>query len=307
MPYKVFEKDEEYCVYKLDGDGNPTGDPLGCHDSEEKAESQVQALYANDEHAEMKEEHKSADIDANIDATKACKDCQDNPAVSVSQLEEVAMKLKLATVKAIHEGEDEIRIGGYAVVWGDEDNLDLHGEFFTPDTEEYTTVFKAMGGLPFMVEHLTDERIFKSTVVGIVDTMKYEEDGLWWEAKIKEHELYMQYVKPLVDREKLFTSSGTFPGAKKSNKATGQILRWPIAEITGTVKPAEYRMISHPISELDGHFKSAGFDSFEVWYQEESGETKNAYDAEQEGIEKMRKTLSAQLALDKIRLDLDEI
>ena len=299
MPYKVFEKDEEYCVYKIDENDEPTGESLGCHKTHEMAESQVQALYSNDDH-DSDEDHKSVDIketDLEVESGYPTE----------MQFEEVAMKLKLATVKNLHDDNGDIRIGGYAVVWGDEDNLDLHGEFFTPDTEEYTTVFKAMGGLPFMVEHLTDERIFKSTVVGIVDTMKYEEDGLWWEAKIKEHDLYMEYVKPLVDREKLFTSSGTFPGAKKSNKSTGQILRWPIAEITGTVKPAEYRMIQHPIGELDGHFKSAGFDNFEVWYQEENGESENAYDVEQQGIEKMRKTLSARLALDRIRLELDEI
>ncbi len=299
MPYKVFEKDEEYCVYKLNEDGEATGDPLGCHESEEKAESQVQALYANEEH-DHDDDHKSVEIEETESEVQ-----QDYP--TGTQLEEVAMKLKLATVKNLRSDGEEIRIGGYAVVWGDEDNVDLHGEFFTSDTEEYTTVFKAMGGLPFLVEHATDDDLFKTTVVGVVDTMKYLEDGLWWEAKVKEHELYMQYVQPLIERNKLFTSSGTFPGAKKSNKTTGQILRWPIAEITGTVKPAEYRMIQHPIGELDGHFKSAGFDNFEVWYQEENGETKNAYDAEQEGIEKMRKTLSAQLALDRIRLELDEI
>jgi hypothetical protein len=30
---------------------------------------------------------------------------------------------------------DTCRIGGYLVVWGDQDHRDLHGEYFTPGTE----------------------------------------------------------------------------------------------------------------------------------------------------------------------------
>ncbi len=48
MPYKVVRAREEWCVRKLDGAGEPTGDPLGCHPSEGEASAQMRALYANE-------------------------------------------------------------------------------------------------------------------------------------------------------------------------------------------------------------------------------------------------------------------
>jgi HK97 family phage prohead protease len=47
-PYGVVEEDGKWRVYKLDDDGNPTGDPLGEHDTEEDANAQVRALYASE-------------------------------------------------------------------------------------------------------------------------------------------------------------------------------------------------------------------------------------------------------------------
>lgn len=47
MPWQVVEVNGEYCVYKLDADGNPEGEPLGCHATEAEADAQLHALYAN--------------------------------------------------------------------------------------------------------------------------------------------------------------------------------------------------------------------------------------------------------------------
>lgn len=51
MPYKVFEESDEWCVYRVDANGEPVGETLGCHDSEAEAEEQVKALYANEPQA----------------------------------------------------------------------------------------------------------------------------------------------------------------------------------------------------------------------------------------------------------------
>jgi HK97 family phage prohead protease len=47
-PWDVFTQDEEFCVFKLDEDGERTGDTLGCHPTEEEAQAQVAALYASE-------------------------------------------------------------------------------------------------------------------------------------------------------------------------------------------------------------------------------------------------------------------
>jgi hypothetical protein len=48
MPWTTKKNSKgQTCVYKKDADGNPTGKTLGCHDSDEEANKQIQALHAN--------------------------------------------------------------------------------------------------------------------------------------------------------------------------------------------------------------------------------------------------------------------
>lgn len=48
-PWRAVRGDDgKWRVYKLDGDGQPTGEPLGEHEDEEQAQAQVRALYANE-------------------------------------------------------------------------------------------------------------------------------------------------------------------------------------------------------------------------------------------------------------------
>lgn len=48
-PWAVFEQDGKWIVYKVDENGEPVGDPVGTHDSEDAAREQVRALYASEE------------------------------------------------------------------------------------------------------------------------------------------------------------------------------------------------------------------------------------------------------------------
>lgn len=49
MPYMIVSEDDQFCVYKKGEDGAAEGDSMGCHDSKDEAQSQVDALYANEE------------------------------------------------------------------------------------------------------------------------------------------------------------------------------------------------------------------------------------------------------------------
>jgi hypothetical protein len=177
------------------------------------------------------------------------------------------------------------RIGAYGVLWGDEDRLDLHGEFFTPQTNDIKAVFDAMGVVPFIVHHAGDDMV-KTFVVGEVDVMETDEIGLWYEAKIKEFEAYRQYVEPFLKENKMFSSSGTLPAAKRVNKSNGEILRWPIVEMTGTWLPAEWRMMMRPISEIKSAYQELGYDADLSEYEEQSDEAKE--EKETKGAEKAR-------------------
>ncbi|MBU2249539.1 MAG: HK97 family phage prohead protease [Gammaproteobacteria bacterium] len=48
-PWDVFAVEGEFCVFKVDADGERTGDTLGCHPTEDEARQQVEALYASED------------------------------------------------------------------------------------------------------------------------------------------------------------------------------------------------------------------------------------------------------------------
>jgi phage head maturation protease len=170
-------------------------------------------------------------------------------------------KTKEDAIKAIKSiGKD--RIKGYAVVWGNTEKQDLSGEHFSKtDTKELLNVYKAVGKIPWLFEHTADG-VLKSTVVALIDKMEEDEIGIWYEAKIHQHEVYRKFVEPLVSAKSLYSSSGTFPLAK-SVKTDGTITRWPICEVSGTVTPMDHHQLEDgrieqyrkSIEELENYVK----------------------------------------------------
>lgn len=48
MPYTIAERGGEYCVFKADAAGEPTGDTLGCHATQDEAAAQIGAIEASE-------------------------------------------------------------------------------------------------------------------------------------------------------------------------------------------------------------------------------------------------------------------
>ncbi|MCX7937949.1 MAG: HK97 family phage prohead protease, partial [Thermoflexales bacterium] len=137
------------------------------------------------------------------------------------------------------------RIGGYAVLWGSEKARDLTGEFFTPETAELTAIFDALKRLPCLYHHGADIRM-ASNVAGIVDIMRADDVGLWYEAQLTLSGEYREALDRLISDGVLGTSSGTLPAARRVDRRSGRITRWPIVELSLTPTPAEPRMIEVP-------------------------------------------------------------
>lgn len=55
MPYMTKMNGDKHCVYKKGTDDQPEGESMGCHDTAEEAQAQVDALYAQDEKMPMME------------------------------------------------------------------------------------------------------------------------------------------------------------------------------------------------------------------------------------------------------------
>ena len=185
----------------------------------------------------------------------------------------------LYAVKALGEK----RIGGYGIIWGSANEKDLDGEYFTQDTQDLKAIFTAMGKIPLVVHHAADDKV-KTFVYGEVDVMEEDDTGLWWEGKIKEFEVYRKYVLPLLQRRAMFSSTGTLPAAKRRTKS-GQITRWPVAEMTTTWTPAEWRMLERPVAEIKAAYKAIDINcDLSEYDDEQETDTKGAEKARLKAI-----------------------
>ena len=138
----------------------------------------------------------------------------------------------MAIVKAIDAKEG--RVGGYLVVWGDATQRDLQGEFFTEGTELGLDWYPHR---PVLYQHGQDAHL-KSTILGVIDTLRQDEIGLWAEAQLDVHQRYVQAVLKLIDRGILNWSSGSLPHLVEVAD-DGQVKHWPIVEGSLTPSPAE--------------------------------------------------------------------
>ena len=157
----------------------------------------------------------------------------------------------LSTVKMIDAPAG--RIGGYMLVWGEADRRDLQGEFFTPQTDVGLDWYEQR---PVLYHHGLDGAL-KAAVIGVIDTLRPDDTGLWAEAQLDLHKRYVRAVRRLVDLGVLSWSSGSLPHLVDVDE-DGQIKTWPIVEGSLTPTPAEPRQTD--VQTLKSAYKSLGLD-----------------------------------------------
>lgn len=158
-------------------------------------------------------------------------------------------KTDIQAVKTLEGG----RIGGYLVVWGDPTHLDLEGEYFTPQTDVGLDWYDQR---PVLYHHGLDGNL-KAAVIGVIDTLRHDEIGIWAEAQLDLHKRYVRTVSQLVDRGILSWSSGSLPHLVQV-ETDGHIKQWPIVEGSLTPTPAEPRHTD--VQTLKSAYKALGLD-----------------------------------------------
>lgn len=204
----------------------------------------------------------------------------------------------LLCVKALGQN----RFGGYLVLWGDPERKDLTGEYFTPETAEMLNAFEAVGGIPAMYHHASDDTV-KSDVLGKVDVMTFDDIGLWVETQARKAAKYREAIAELIERGALYWSSSCFPRSRKV-APDGKIERWTICEATLTPTPAEHRMVDRPIQAIKSIYEQAGL-AFPDDKGSEATVASPAGDADDARQRAIREGL-ARLRLLKVKLGLRE-
>ena len=145
------------------------------------------------------------------------------------------------------------RIGGYLITWGEPGQRDLQGEYFTPQTDVGLDWYERR---PVLYHHGLDGAL-KAAVIGVIETLRPDETGLWAEAQLDLNKHYVRAVQRLVDQGVLSWSSGSLPHLVEVS-AEGQIKSWPIVEGSLTPTPAEPRLTD--VRTLKSAYKSLGLD-----------------------------------------------
>jgi len=137
-------------------------------------------------------------------------------------------------LKAADGSVDRSRIGGYLVRYGSEQRKDLQGEYFTPETDYGLDWYDRR---PLLYHHGMDTTM-RDRVIGVIDTMKADDTGIWVEAQLELANEYVQAVLELVDKGALGWSSGAL-GYLVEYGRNGEIKKWPIVEGSLTPTPAD--------------------------------------------------------------------
>lgn len=140
--------------------------------------------------------------------------------------------------------------GGHAITWGDEDQRDIEGDYFTKGTDLWLDVYQNQ---PAMFDHASGVRIPDDPALDeegqemprryklghIVKAVK-DDLGLWVEGVVEAHNEWVEGVWHLIDKGALYFSSGSVPHLIKRTSG-GEIKSWPVIEISMTPTPAEPR------------------------------------------------------------------
>jgi phage head maturation protease len=162
----------------------------------------------------------------------------------------------MSAIKAI--GED--RFGGYGVVFGTSSQKDTQGEYFTSGTNYALNWYEKR---PALYHHGLDNKL-EVDPIGIIDTIKADDIGLWIEGQWNKANAYIEAVKSLARAGKLGWSSGTLRHLKRVDP-DGKITRWPIAEISMTPTPAEPRATGVSMKHIsDEEMVTAAFKSIGI-------------------------------------------
>jgi hypothetical protein len=227
-------------------------------------------MWYNDAIESIKEEsgrycvYKIGDSEA-LSCYEALADAQAYLGALEANVEDAKMNLRKphgTQVKAI----DGNRVSGYLVRFTSRDDPDLHGEYFTKDTNFWLSELSPIGK-PIFLDQAFDGK-FKSIPVGIIDFLKEDEVGIWIEGKLKERAEYEDMLRGWKDRkwlsdeqikdseipllaENIELAVKSFFGTGKAQWSSGalpqvveiaddgHIESWPIIEGTGVFTPAE--------------------------------------------------------------------
>lgn len=139
--------------------------------------------------------------------------------------------------------DDEGNVSGWLAPFGGPFNgKDLDGEFFDPKTDFALDYYTE---IPVLFAHGHDPEV-GAAKVGTISVKEIRDKGLWVQGHLDKQSAYYDAIRQLaqgnekdsVPAADLYWSSGAIAHLVQTDRKTGRIKQWPIAEATLTLTPA---------------------------------------------------------------------
>lgn len=161
--------------------------------------------------------------------------------------------LTTTCIKALTQDDKGVTVGGYLLLWGAPNLKDLGGDFFTPKTKLWLDEYKQA---PCLFHHGLDGKVGME-VMGHRLESGVDEKGAWVKDWLDKSKKYWEFVKPLLEAEKLHYSPGSAPHLVE-RKGNGELVSFACIEDTMTPVPMQHRLA--PLEEIRAAYKSAGIE-----------------------------------------------
>lgn len=188
------------------------------------------------------------------------------------------------------------RVGGYLIVWGNPQQRDLQGEYFTPETELALDWYNQR---PMLYHHGLDGTM-KAEVIGVIDTLKPDATGLWAEAQLDMRKRYVETVRKLINKGVLGWSSGSLPHLVEVAD-DGRIKKWPVIEGSATPAPAEPRKTD--IHTIKSAYVELGLDPAQLGLETQSPGTETEPTSEEPAAKGAEVTAKADTSVEPIKAE----
>jgi hypothetical protein len=155
----------------------------------------------------------------------------------------------MTSIKYLDSGE----IAGWGAPFGDPAHKDAHGEFFSARTDFQLNLIP--NARPVLIGHgLTGAG---PVVVGRITGAEKRDRGLWVTAVLDRASTHFERIKAALAKGLLSFSSGTMAHLARVG-AGGEILSWPLIEVSLTQSPAsqDARIVS--VREAVAHYAAIG-------------------------------------------------
>lgn len=235
MPYVIVDKGEaagadRFCVYKKDPEGKPMGDPLGMHPTEEEAQAQVAALYANEEGKEKPKE---------------------------------PVPEQFKAIKAL--GDYELEVLGVPF-GGPNDGKDSDGEYFDANSKLHLDKFPTPLVTYYHSLDANGNPLGDPEAIAKAEYKRTDARGVWYRVVLDKATNIAKHLWEAAKQGLLFASSGTV-GHLKRVARDGHLDNWPVAEIAlidanGKRQPANKFAVALPA--LKAAYQREGIDLPEI-------------------------------------------